>query len=94
MGEFEWDPAKARSNFVKHKVSFEAAQLAFNDVFALEHFYLVADPPEPRYVLTGMAKGVLLTVVYTERHNRIRIISARKATRNEQREYNRYQKGG
>jgi uncharacterized protein len=49
------------------------------------------DPGEVRYVLTGMANGILLTVVYTERGERTRIISARKATRHEQREYYRSQ---
>jgi uncharacterized protein len=94
MEEFEWDCAKAQSNLAKHGVSFEAARLVFDDVFALEHFDHAGDPPEPRYIIKGMANGVILTVVYTERGDRVRIISARKATRNEQREYHRSQRGG
>jgi putative transcriptional regulator len=78
MEEFEWDRAKAQSNFAKHGVSFEAVRLVFDDVFALEHFDYAGDPTEPRYIISGMANGVILTVVYTERGNRIRIISARK----------------
>jgi uncharacterized protein len=92
MEEFEWDRAKARSNLTKHGVSFEAARQVFDDVFALEQFDYVGDPPEPRCIITGMANGVILTVAYTERGDRIRIISARKATTHEQREYYRSQK--
>jgi len=91
MVEFEWDDAKAQSNFAKHGVSFEAARLVFEDVFALEHLDFVGDPIEERYVTVGMANGILLTVVYTERAERIRIISARKATTHEQEEYYRSQ---
>jgi len=50
-----------------------------------------SDPAEVRHELTGVASGVLLTVVYTERGERIRIISARKATRHEQTDYYRSQ---
>ena len=60
--------------------------------FALEHFHFAGDPPEPRYITTGIANGVILTVVYIDRGGRIRIISARKATTHEQREYYRSQK--
>ena len=88
---FEWDVAKAQSNLAKHGVAFEAACLAFDDLFALDRIDTGGDPAEVRYVLTGMANGVLLTVVYTERGERTRIISARKATRHEQREYYRSQ---
>ena len=85
IDEFEWDANKARTNLLKHGVSFTAARLVFDDVFALER--LDASDVEVRYVITGMANGILLTVVYTERGERTRIISARKATRHEQREY-------
>jgi uncharacterized DUF497 family protein len=89
--EFEWDAAKARSNFAKHKVSFEAACLVFDDLFALDRLDGADQSGEARYVLTGMARDVLLTVVYTQRGERTRIISARKATRHEQSEYYRSQ---
>jgi uncharacterized DUF497 family protein len=68
-------------------VSFEAARLVFDDVFALDRHDAGGGYAEARYILTGMANGMLLTVVYTERGERTRIISARKATRHEQREY-------
>jgi uncharacterized DUF497 family protein len=91
MDEFEWDELKAQSNLAKHGVSFAAAQLVFDDVFALERFDPGGERAEARYVTTGVANGVVLTVVYTERGERIRIISARKATKHEQEEYYRSQ---
>jgi uncharacterized protein len=91
MDEFEWDEVKAGRNLAKHGVSFEAARLAFDDLFAIEGLDSGGEPVEVRYVITAMANSVLLTVVYTERGDRIRIISARKATRHEQEEYYRSQ---
>ena len=86
---FEWDEDKAQSNLVKHGVGFEAACFVFDDVFASDSLDIHAG--ETRYILTGLAGGILLTVVYTERSDRIRIISARKATRYEENEYYRGQ---
>jgi uncharacterized DUF497 family protein len=91
MDGFEWDAVKARGNLAKHGVSFEAAVLVFDDLFAIEWIDSSGEPGEVRYVITAMVQGVLLTVVYTERGDRIRIISARKATRHEQEEYYRSQ---
>ena len=85
--EFEWDDAKADSNLQKHGVSFEAARLVFEDVFSVEEPDTSLDYGEERLFLIGMAKGELLTVVYTERDGRIRIISARKAIKREQHGY-------
>jgi len=90
-GEFEWDEAKAESNLVKHNVSFEAAHRVFDDVFADERCDFDSAPDEIRYVITGRVNEVVLRVVYTEREERIRIISARKATANEEEEYYRSQ---
>ncbi len=90
-GEFEWDAGKAESNLEKHGVSFQAAWRVFNDVFALEQGDFDSEPGEARYVITGLVDDVILTLVYTERGERIRIISARKATKHEQREYYRSQ---
>jgi len=89
--EFDWDVAKADGNFVKHGVSFEAARYVFDDVFACERCDFDSDPNEIRYVITGTVRDVILAVVYAERGSRIRIISARKATTHEQREYYRSQ---
>jgi hypothetical protein len=87
--EFEWDAAKARSNLAKHRVGFEAACLVFDDVFAVDRLDVNSGGGEIRYTITGMANGVLLSVVYTERAGRTRIISARKATKHEQADYHR-----
>jgi uncharacterized DUF497 family protein len=89
--EFEWDAAKAERNLVKHGVSFEAARSVFDDVFAFERRDFDREPGETRYVISGMVEDVILTVVYTERGERTRIISARRATKHEQAEYYRSQ---
>ena len=89
--EFEWDVAKAESNLAKHGVSFSAATYVFDDIFALERLDFDSQQGEIRYVITGMVNEVVLTVAYTERGERIRIISARKATKHDQREYYRSQ---
>lgn len=85
--EFEWDDDKAESNLGKHGISFEAGCRVFDDAFALERDDVGSPAGEARYIITGMVNRVLLTVVDTERGERIRIISARKATRHEHREY-------
>jgi uncharacterized protein len=89
--EFEWDASKAEANLRKHGIAFEAAQRVFRDGFAVEVPDLDLSYGETRFVITGMVDGRLLRVVFTERNDRIRIISARKATKHEQREYYRSQ---
>jgi uncharacterized protein len=89
--EFEWDDAKAEANLTKHKISFREAQRVFDDFFALVEQDLSEDFGEDRFLATGMVEGVLIVVVYTERGERIRLISARKANSNEQRRYYRGQ---
>lgn len=87
---FEWDPAKATINLRKHGVSFEEAQ----SVFADERARLIDDPDhsedEDRFILLGLSSSMRVLVVahcYRSEGNVIRIISARKATREEQRYY-------
>ena len=80
---FDWSDAKARSNLRKHGVSFEAARLVFDDPASVDDVDARENYGEDRFV-TGQTNGRLLTVAYTERDGRIRIISARKATRREQ----------
>ncbi|MGA7558334.1 MAG: BrnT family toxin [Terriglobales bacterium] len=64
------------------------AKTVFRDPFAIERLDDREDYEEARFVMTGMAEGnVLLFVAYTEREQRIRIISARRATQNEQDDY-------
>ena len=89
--EFECDAAKAQNNLAKHLVGFEAARRVFDDAFALDRLDIGSRGGEVRYVITGMVDGALLTVVYTERGERTRIISARRATKHAQREYYRSQ---
>ena len=90
MLRFEWDPAKAAANLRKHGVSFEDAQTAFSD----EHARLVNDPDhsaeEERFVLLGLSSSLRLLVVahcYRSADSIIRIISARRATKAEERSY-------
>ena len=87
---FEWSEDKAAANLAKHEVSFEEAQTAFEDCSAL----IIDDPDhsddEERFVLLGLsAKARMLVVCHCYRENdaRIRLISARKATKNESATY-------
>jgi uncharacterized DUF497 family protein len=85
--DFEWDERKAAINLHRHKLSFWTASRVFDDVFALIEQDLSDDYGEDRFVAIGMVEDMLITVVYTERGERIRIISARKANTHEQRKY-------
>jgi uncharacterized protein len=87
--EFEWDPQKATSNLVKHGIQFEEAATLFNtDPNSITLIDRRADFREERYIEIGRsARGRLLVVVYTERNERIRIISARRPTPQEVRHY-------
>ena len=83
---FEWDPRKARLNLAKHKVSFGEAVTAFGDPLGQ-----ITDDPrhsadEERFVLLGRSgRRRLLVVMFTERGEAIRLISARRATPRERR---------
>jgi uncharacterized DUF497 family protein len=85
--EIEFDPDKALSNLRKHRVSFAHAEQSLRNVRAIT----VVDPDaegEPRFVTLGMATlGRVLVVVHTPREDRIRIISARKASPGEAENY-------
>jgi len=71
-------------------VSFELAKAVFNDPFAVERVDDREDYGEERFIIIGMAEGhVLLFVAYTEREERIRLISARRVTQYEQEDYYR-----
>ena len=88
--EFEWDEEKAAENLRRHRVSFPQAALAFYDLIAVELFDDRRNYGEDRFIHIGMTEGQILTVVYTEREDtRIRIISARKASKDEQAYYYR-----
>jgi len=86
--KFEWDEAKAKSNFKVHEVSFELAKTVFEDAFAIERLDDRGDYGEQRFIIIGMANGqVLLFVAFTERRERTRIISTRRVTQHEQDDY-------
>ena len=88
--KFEWDPSKADSNLRKHGVSFEEAQTVFLNSFAaiFEDTYHSVD--EQREIIIGHSqRNRLLLVAFTERPGKIRIISARLATRLEREDYER-----
>jgi len=84
--DYQWDPEKALTNLSKHRIDFADAVSVFGDEKALtiEDDY----PDEERYITIGMdAFGHVLVVVYTWREETIRLISARKATAQERRQY-------
>ena len=88
--KFEWNPSKAAANLRKHRVSFEDAQTVFSD----DRARLIDDPDhsedEERFLLLGLSGTLRLLVVahcYRSAGNVIRIISARKATADEEHDY-------
>jgi uncharacterized DUF497 family protein len=86
---FEWDNNKAASNWRSHGVTFDRAVVAISDPFAIEWIDDRETYGEERINLLGMCESVILHVTYTERDERIRIISARRAERDEQDHYYR-----
>jgi uncharacterized protein len=86
---FEWDTKKAAVNRRANGVTFDQGAKAVSDAFAVEWIDDRMAYDEERINLLGMCDGVLLHVTYTERGDRIRIISARRAERHEQDHYYR-----
>ncbi len=88
--DFEWDDAKAAANLRKHRVAFEDAVLVWSDPLQLVRFDRLEGKDE-RWQALGMAAGiVLLLVVHTygnDENDRVRIVSARRATKSERRAY-------
>jgi uncharacterized protein len=85
---FEWDPAKARQNRRKHRVSFQEAATVFGDPLAVTY----PDPDhsisEQRFITIGMSTaGRVLIVAHADRRENIRMITARKATPGERKHY-------
>jgi len=91
IDRIEWDSEKARINFEKHKVSFETAQYVFSDPERLWRFDQSESNRalEDRWQTLGKV-GKVLFVVYTERGQKLHIISARLADKNDRRSYNGY----
>jgi uncharacterized DUF497 family protein len=91
--KFSWDSKKAQKNLLKHKISFEEAKTVFAD----ENARLIDDPDhsedEDRFILIGLSSSLkILTVVhyYRDNENTIRIISTRKSTKNEEKQYKEF----
>ena len=89
---FEWDEQKNLLNIAKHQVSFDEAKTVFSDVYAR----IIDDPDhsddENRFIILGISQRLRILVVchcYREKDELIRIISARKATKNEVNSYGR-----
>ena len=92
---FEWDPAKAPANLRTHGVSFEEAATVFQDPMAKIHSDPDHSESEDRAVLIGHStSGRLLVVAFTDRQDRIRLISARATTRHERKDYEEDQQKG
>ena len=85
--EFEWDQGKARTNLAKHGVPFEYASLVLTDERRIEELDDLVAYGEERWKAVGQVQGRLYTVIYAQRGDSFRIISARKATRHEQQDY-------
>jgi uncharacterized DUF497 family protein len=90
LKDFQWDPAKARANLLKHGVDFAEAVIAIEDPYSRHR----PDPDaegEVRFIVLGMdGLGRVLLVVYAYSDENIRIISARGASRNERVHYEEY----
>lgn len=86
--EFEWDTKKAESNLSKHGVSFTEAQTVFDDPLYVDFYDPDHSEAEHRYIIIGeSSRNRILLVAYTEREDKIRIISARKVTKQELKAY-------
>ena len=84
---FEWDDAKAAANMARHGVSFFTAREAFDDPYAFERLDDRMNYGEDRFVTTAFGDRRLISVSWTQREARVRIISARLATAQERRLY-------
>ncbi len=85
---FEWNERKSRENFRKHGVAFEIAATVFGDPKSITVYDETHSQTEDRFVTIGLSVyGIVMVVVHTDRGNRIRIISARKATAKEKQQY-------
>ena len=85
---FEWDPNKAKENLEIHGLSFDEASMAFRDTLSLAIYDPMHSEEEDRFVLIGNShQDRLLVVVHNERGDNIRLISAKKASQEERKQY-------
>jgi len=86
--EFQWNPSKAQKNLKKHRVSFIEAATVFSDSLSMTYNDPDHSYDEDRFVIIGLSSsGNLLIVSHTYRDDKIRIISARKLTQKERKQY-------
>jgi len=86
--KFEWDSQKADSNLKKHGVSFQEAASVFGDALSITYYDPDHSVREHRFITVGMSRaGRVLMVAHTDRRDNVRVISARKTTREERRYY-------
>lgn len=82
--EFQWDQQKAKSKLSKHGISFEEAQTVFDDPLYVDFYDPDHSEDEDRYIIVGESlNSRVLLVSYTERGDKIRLISARQVTKQE-----------
>ncbi len=84
--KFEWDEQKEEKNIAKHHIDFTTASHVFDDPYYIEMYDIDHSIEEERYIAIGKVDEILF-VVYTERKENIRLISARLATKTERRLY-------
>ena len=90
FGSFEWDSRKNDANIEKHGLDFVDVVLVFQDSYARIEYDPKHSEGEERYRITGSIRGIIVVVViFTDRNNVTRIISARRATRQEVKDYER-----
>jgi len=88
MLSFEWDKNKASKNLKNHDVSFDEASTIFSDTLSLAIYDPLHSESEDRFILIGNShSNRLLVVVHTERGDKVRIISARQANKQERKKY-------
>ena len=87
--KFQWDENKEKINITKHGLDFKTAARVFEDENRIERYDEEHSFDEAPYITIGLVNGiaVIIMVVYTEREDAIRIISARKATKQEKEAY-------
>lgn len=87
---FEWDEQKAKANQRKHSISFDEASTVFDDPLSVNFDDPDHSTGENRYLIIGLSdQGKFLFVSYTDRNNKIRLISARLVSPKERRYYER-----
>ena len=90
MLSFKWDKNKEQKNIVKHRINFDEAKTVFYDKEALLKFDSEHSEDEERFILLGLSSLANVLIVchcYRGQDEKIRIISARKATKNEEKQY-------